>query len=134
MTTIDRAALKKGDRIRLIRTGTVFSDPMPNGLSRRVSISLDGTGGVITPSIHDSDVIELLERPLPEEPPEGSIVIFHHESGPEAWKRWGAHLGWLHAGNSTPTGRERRTGRQGLTWQELLEGPSRHVERTVITP
>lgn len=133
MTTIDPANLKKGDRIRYSRVVTVERDGVQRGKYGGLRLhTKTESGGLCHPSL-DGLEIELLERPLPEEPPEGSIVIFHHGSGPEAWKRWGAHLGWLHAGNSTPATRM-RNGRQGLTWQQLLEGPGRHVERTVITP
>ena len=75
MTTIDRANLKRGDRVRLSRTGTVTSDPLPDSYSKRVSIRLD-SGRTITPSITETDTIELLERALPEEPPAGSVVMF----------------------------------------------------------
>jgi len=79
MTIVQRTDLKKGDRIRLIRTGTVTHDPAPAVISKRITILLDGgergTSHAVAPSIHDSDVIELLERPLPAEPPIGSVVL-----------------------------------------------------------
>lgn len=134
MTTIDPANLKKGDRIRYSRVVTVERDGVQRGwYGLRIHTKTE-SGELCEPSL-DGLEIELLERPLPEEPPIGSVVIFHHAYGVEAWKRWGDHLGWLHAGNSTPrplpNGEGRR--RQGETWQALVKN-SPDVKRTVITP
>lgn len=51
----------------------------------------------------------------------------------QAYKRWGDHLGWLHAGNGTTSARLKRSPRQGHTWADLLADYDR-TEMTVIEP
>lgn len=130
--TTDHNTLKPGDRIRYSREAVVTS--VSGGKIYLEAKTKSGrTGNLTIEADWIPTTFELLERPLPEEPPVGSVVVFHHASGyPEAWKRWGNHLGWLHAGNSTP---QRRNGRdrQGLTWAGLLEDRL-DIQRTVITP
>lgn len=135
MTTIDPSTLKPGDRIRYQREATVkgnfdgyLSLKAERGNGRPAEFRLGYEGWVPT-------TFELLERPLPDEPPIGSVVVFHHAFGSlDAWKRWGDHLGWLHAGNSTPSRRPGDADRiQGHTWAELLEDRL-DIKRTVIQP
>jgi len=134
MTTIDPRTLKKGDRIRYSRVVTVERDgTVPSRYGKERIYTRTESGGMCQPIVDDLE-IELLERPLPPEPPEGSVVIFHG-STIEAWKRWDDHLGWLHAGNSTPYRRDGATlaRRQGNTWAELLAERA-DLKRTVIQP
>ncbi len=75
MTTIDPANLKKGDRIRYSRVVTVERDGVQRGrYGLRIHTKTE-SGGLCHPSL-DGLEIELLERPLPEEPPAGSVVMF----------------------------------------------------------
>ena len=132
MTTIDPTTLKPGDRIRYSREAVVNS-VSGRAIRLEVKTKSGSTGNFTIENDYIPTTFELLERPLPEEPPVGSVVVFHYAHGPEAWKRWGGHLGWLHAGTSTPLRRD-GSDRQGLTWEQLLAEPTRSVERTVITP
>lgn len=73
--TTNPNTLKVGDRVRLTREGTVTRAAYVDRFGRqRIHMRLDNDL-IASPSLSEKDVLELVERPLPAEPPLGSIVL-----------------------------------------------------------
>lgn len=130
---IDFDKVRPGDRIRYSLTRVVDCVA-----GNEIFFRSEGRQRTITANFGWD--IELVDRPLPPEPPEGSVVIFRQPgdvdqvSRVQAYKRWGWGR-WLHAGNSTPADAGRSMGRgQGYTWARLLEMVADDAEMTVIEP
>ena len=112
MTTIKREDIKTGDRIRWTREATVVREERAYGRRLQPMIEVrddDGRTCFLDPT--RPQTLELLERPLPEEPPLGTVVL----TGIGVAYQRGASLpgvcGWQ------PTSRSRLS----RTWRELCE-------------
>lgn len=118
MTTIDPRTLKPGDRIRYQREATVkgnfdgyLSLKSERGDGRPAEFRLEYEGWVPT-------TFDLLERPLPAEPADGTVVVFRPRTGHltkgTAYQRFG------HWWQTTRTGGPGR-----YSWADVLAMNSR---------
>lgn len=80
MTTIDPTTLKPGDRIRYSREAVVRSVSSA-AIYLEAKTKSGGTGTLTIENNWIPATFELLERPLPEEPPLGTVVVFRPLTG-----------------------------------------------------